>query len=899
MPKKKNTALAGGAASAATREAQQRLIEGAAMTTDQLYVKYNVAGRSGHDDAAAERARERYGSNVVARAHRFSLLKQLFSSFINPFTVVLFAIAIVSFVTDFILAAPGSKSLTEVIIIVVLVTISGTLSTLQETRSGKAAEALSAMIETTIAVMRNSDSVELPIDQIVVGDVVILAAGDMIPADMRVLEAKDLFIGQSSLTGESEPVEKLSQALEKSSANPLDDNNLVFMGSNVISGSATCLVLAVGGDTYFGQIARTVTTTKTKTGFEVGVSKVSWLLIKFMAAMVPLVLVINGVGKGDWMQATLFALSVAVGLTPEMLPMIVSANLARGAVTMSHKKVIVKNLGSIQNFGGMDVLCTDKTGTLTEDRITLEYSLDVNGNEDTRVLRHGFLNSYFQTGLRNLLDKAIIDHGHDVDISHLKSEYHKVDEIPFDFQRRRMSVVVEDKSGKTQMITKGAIEEMLEVSRFVDFGADKVKPLTDALRAQVMTTVEKYNAQGMRVLGIAQKTNPRPAGEFSVADEADMVLIGYLAFLDPPKESSKAAIAALNAHGVSIKVLTGDNDAVTRSVCSQLGIEVNGLMLGAQVEGLSDDELKAAVEGVSVFAKLSPAQKQRIVSAVRAGGHTVGYMGDGINDASAMKASDVGISVDTAVDIAKESANIILLEKDLMVLEEGVVEGRKVYANIIKYIKLTCSSNFGNMFSVLAASLFLPFLPMLPLQILVLNMIYNITCTSFPWDNVDEEFLAKPRDWDASSISSFMMILGPTSSVFDITTYLVSYFWLAPLVMGAGYHALGGAGQAQFVALFHTMWFFESLLTQTMVLHTLRTAKIPFIQSRASLPLLLFSAGGIFVGGILPYTPLASYFGFATPPAIFYAVMVATVVLYLLLVSAAKKFYVRRYGELY
>ncbi|MCL2881275.1 MAG: magnesium-translocating P-type ATPase [Coriobacteriia bacterium] len=869
------------------------------MTTDQLYVKYNVAGRSGHDNAAAERARERYGSNVVARAHRFSLLKQLFSSFINPFTVVLLAIAIVSFVTDFILAAPGSKSLTEVIIIVVLVTISGTLSTLQETRSGKAAEALSAMIETTIAVMRNSDSVELPIDQIVVGDVVLLAAGDMIPADMRVLQAKDLFIGQSSLTGESEPVEKFSDSLEKSSANPLDDNNLVFMGSNVVSGSATCMVLAVGGDTYFGQIAKTVTTTKTKTGFEVGVNKVSWLLIRFMLVMVPIVLFVNGFTKGDWMQAVLFALSVAVGLTPEMLPMIVSANLARGAVTMSHKKVIVKNLGSIQNFGGMDFLCTDKTGTLTQDKITLEYSLDVNGNPDTRVLRHGFLNSYFQTGLRNLLDQAIIDHGHDVDISHLKEEYHKVDEIPFDFQRRRMSVVVEDQSGKTQMITKGAIEEMLDCSGYVDQGGGKVEKLTDALRSRVMTTVEKYNAQGMRVLGIAQKTNPRPAGEFSVADEADMVLIGYLAFLDPPKESSKAAIAALSEHGVGIKVLTGDNDAVTRSVCSQLGIEVSGLMLGSQVESMSDDELKAAVEGVSVFAKLSPAQKQRIVSAVRANGHTVGYMGDGINDASAMKASDVGISVDTAVDIAKESANIILMEKDLMVLEQGVVEGRKVYANIIKYIKLTCSSNFGNMFSVLAASIFLPFLPLLPLQILLLNMIYNITCTSFPFDNVDEEFLAKPRNWDASTISSFMAFFGPTSSVFDITTYLVAFFWLAPLAMGAGYHALGATGQAGFIAQFHSMWFIESLLTQTMVLHTLRTAKIPFIQSRASLSLILFSIGGILVGGVLPYTPLAATLGFARPPLIFYAVLLVTIVAYLILVSVVKKFYTKRYGELY
>ncbi|MCL2324485.1 MAG: magnesium-translocating P-type ATPase, partial [Actinomycetia bacterium] len=667
------------------------------MTTEELYVRYNVAGRSGHSDEDAARARERYGSNVVARGRRFSLLRHLISAFINPFTVVLFVLAAVSFVTDFLLAAPGEKTLTTVIIITVLVTISGLLSTFQEARSGRAADALSNMVETRLVVMRNSDAVELPIDEIVVGDVVLLAAGDMVPADLRVLEAKDLFIGQSSLTGESEPVEKYADPLEKPGPDLLANDNLVFMGSNVISGSATCIVLAVGGDTYFGQIAKTVTGAKVKTGFEIGVNKVSWVLIRFMLVMVPIVLFVNGFTKGNWMQALLFALSVAVGLTPEMLPMIVSANLARGAVAMSKRKVIVKDLGSIQNFGGMDVLCTDKTGTLTQDKIVLEYSLDVAGNEDKRVLRHGFLNSYFQTGLRNLLDAAIIDHSHDVEIAGLKDAYTKVDEIPFDFSRRRMSVVVEDKSGKTQMITKGAIEEMLQVSSFVEMKAGHVIGLTDELRARVLATVATYNARGMRVLGIAQKTNPSPVGAFSVADEADMVLIGYLAFLDPPKESAVAAIRALHDHGVGIKVLTGDNDAVTRAVCGKLGIKVSGLLLGSEIEAMDEGALKAAVEGADVFAKLSPQQKQRIVSALRARGHTVGFLGDGINDAAAMKAADVGISVDTAVDIAKESANIILLEKDLMVLEQGAVEGRKVYANIIKYIKMTASSNFGNM----------------------------------------------------------------------------------------------------------------------------------------------------------------------------------------------------------
>ncbi len=628
--------LMGGSGGSSTQAAQKRLAEGAGMATEELYVRYNVAGRSGHDDEAADLARERYGANEIARTARFSLIKHLISAFINPFTVVLFVLAGVSFVTDFLLAAPGEKTLTTVIIITVLVAISGFLSTFQEARSGKAAEALSEMVETTIAVMRNSDVIELPIDDIVVGDIVLLAAGDMVPADMRVLEAKDLFIGQSSLTGESEPVEKFSAVIEHPGINPLDEDNLVFMGSNVISGSATCMVLTVGSDTYFGQVAKTISGKKTKTSFEIGINKVSWVFIRFMLVMVPIVLFINGWSKGDWLQAALFALSVAVGLTPEMLPMIVSANLARGAVAMSKKKVIVKDLNSIQNFGGMDILCTDKTGTLTEDKIVLEYSLDIHGNEDNRVLRHGFLNSYFQTGLRNLLDLAIIDHSRDVDISDLKDAYTKVDEIPFDFVRRRMSVVVEDGQGKRQMITKGAIEEMLEVSGYVEFHG-KVEALTDKLRQEVLATVERYNEQGMRVLGIAQKTNPAPVGAFSVVDEADMVLIGYLAFLDPPKESAVPAIEALHEHGVDIKVLTGDNDAVTRAVCAKLGIGVSELVLGADVETMTETELEAAVERTDVFAKLSPQQKQRIVAALRRGGHTVGYMGDGINDAAAMK----------------------------------------------------------------------------------------------------------------------------------------------------------------------------------------------------------------------------------------------------------------------
>ena len=521
-----------------------------------------------------------------------------------------------------------------------------------------------------------------------------LAAGDMIPADVRILQAKDLFVSQSSLTGESEPVEKFGRALKGEVTDVLGADNLAFMGSNVVSGSASAIVVAVGDDTLFGSLAHQLTEKKPKTSFEKGVNSVSWILIRFMLVMVPVVLFLNGFTKGDWMQAFLFAISVAVGLTPEMLPMIVSANLAKGAVAMSKKKVIVKDLHAIQNFGAMDVLCTDKTGTLTQDKVVLEYSLDIHGNEDPRVLRHGFLNSYHQTGLRNLMDAAIVSHAEEQGMEGLIRNYHKVDEIPFDFARRRMSVVVEDKNQKTQLITKGAIEEMLSVCAYAEFDG-RVEPMTDEIRTEILKTVEKYNADGMRVLGIAHKTNPAPAGAFSVADESDMVLIGFLAFLDPPKESTKRALRALHEYGVDVKVLTGDNDAVTKYICSKVGIPAKHILSGADVERMDDGELESIVEGVHVFAKLSPQQKARIVAALRAKGHTVGFMGDGINDAAAMREADVGISVDTAVDIAKESANIILLEKDLMVLEEGVIEGRKTYANIIKYIKMTASSNFG------------------------------------------------------------------------------------------------------------------------------------------------------------------------------------------------------------
>lgn len=874
---------------------KDRLLE-AAVTEQNALVKAYGAG-SYNEEKAAE-MREVFGENKLSRHQNDSVLKRIFEAFVNPFTVILIVLALVSFVTDVMLAAPEEKDPVFVMIVGVMVLISGSLRFFQEQKSDRAAERLGEMVETTAAVDRSpAGKAEIPLDEIVVGDIIYLAAGDMVPADVRILNARDLFISQSSLTGESEAVEKYGNPVENAENDPLSCNNLAFMGTNVVSGSAKALVLAVGDDTIFGSLASQLSPKRQDTSFDKGVNSVSWVLIRFMLVMVPLVFLANGLTKGDWPEAFLFAISVAVGLTPEMLPMIVSANLAKSAVAMSKKKVIVKNLSAIQNFGAMDVLCTDKTGTLTQDKVVLEYPLDIHGNEDDRVMRHAFLNSWHQTGLKNLMDQAVINHVDLGTAAVLKEEYRKVDEIPFDFNRRRMSVVVADGTGKTQMITKGAIEEMLSVCSYAEYKG-KVEPITEEVRNEILEQVRRYNDAGMRVLGVAQKTNPAPVGVFSVADESDMVLIGYLAFLDPPKESTEAALKVLKEYGVGVKVLTGDNEVVTKAICRQVGMPAREILLGSDIEKMEDNALKKAVERTDIFAKLSPLQKVRIVEALKNNGHTTGFLGDGINDAGAMKAADVGISVDTAVDIARESADIILLEKDLMVLEEGVVEGRKTYANIIKYIKMTASSNFGNMFSVLVASIFLPMLPMLPMQLLVLNLIYDISCTAIPWDNVDPEYLKMPRKWDASSIVKFMLWMGPASSVFDITTYLFLFFYICPMVFGGAFHTLGQTAQIGFIALFHAGWFVESLWTQTLVIHMIRSPKLPFIGSHASWQLTGLTTLGIAVGTILPFTFIGAALDMVPLPGMYFPFLIVTVLLYMALVTMLKKIFVRRYGEL-
>ncbi|WP_395548835.1 MULTISPECIES: magnesium-translocating P-type ATPase [unclassified Lacrimispora] len=899
------------------REKANEIIAFAADNKIETVLQKFNASLEGLSEKEVIASRNAYGENKVTHEKKKTMPQRLAEAFINPFTAILFCLAIVSTITDIILPVvrgiPEDADPLTVIIIMTMVVISGALRFVQESRSGNAAEKLLGMITTTCTVDREEEKKqEIPLVEAVVGDIIHLSAGDMIPADVRIIEAKDLFISQSALTGESEPVEKFA-VVGKDEVNATTEySNIAFMGSNVISGRATAVIISVGDDTLFGSMASSVAGEAVETNFTKGVNAVSWVLIRFMFVMVPVVFVINGITKGDWIAAFLFGISIAVGLTPEMLPMIVTTCLAKGAVSMSKKKTIVKNLNSIQNFGAIDILCTDKTGTLTQERVVLEYSMDVMGNRDTRVLRHAYLNSYFQTGYKNLMDVAIIrkteeEEASDSRLIDLSETYTKVDEIPFDFTRRRLSTVVSDKTGKTQMVTKGAVEEMLSICSFAEYQG-KVEPLTEEIKTNILQTVDRLNEDGMRVIAVAQKTNPSPVGAFGVKDEHNMVLIGYLAFLDPPKESVQEAIKVLKEYGITTKILTGDNDKVTRFICKRVGLQVNNLLLGSDIDKMDDSALAEAAEHTAVFAKLSPDQKTRIVTVLRNSGHIVGFMGDGINDAAAMKSADIGISVDNAVDIAKESADIILLEKDLMVLEEGIIEGRKTYANMNKYIKMTASSNFGNMFSVLAASALLPFLPMMSLQLIFLNLIYDLSCTAIPWDNVDKEFLKEPRKWDASSVGNFMLWLGPTSSIFDWTTYAFMYFVFCPLFVSHGFlyndlaNHFSGAEllriQTNYVALFQAGWFVESMWSQTLVIHMIRTPKLPFIQSRASASLTLLTFAGIAVLTIIPFTAFGRDLGFIPLPSAYFAYLIPCILLYMVLATSLKKAYVRYYGDL-
>ncbi|MEM0650252.1 magnesium-translocating P-type ATPase [Klebsiella huaxiensis] len=872
---------------------------------DHTLARLNSSRQGLTTEDALERL-EDYGRNEVAHEQAPPALIQLLQAFNNPFIYVLMALAAVSFVTDYWLPLRNGEEtdLTGIIIIVTMVSLSGLLRFWQEFRTNKAAQALKSMVRTTATVLRRGPGnigpvqEEIAIEELVPGDIIFLAAGDLVPADVRLLESRDLFVSQSILSGESLPVEKYDVMASVSGKGSdrlpepnkdkslLEMGNICLMGTNVTSGRAQAVVVATGNRTWFGSLAKSIVGTRTQTAFDRGVNSVSWLLIRFMLVMVPIVLLINGFSKGDWVEASLFALAVAVGLTPEMLPMIVSSNLAKGAIAMSRRKVIVKRLNAIQNFGAMDVLCTDKTGTLTQDNIILEHHLDVSGTESDRVLTLAWLNSSSQSGARNLMDRAVLRFGEGRITPSTKERFVKLDELPFDFVRRRVSVSVEDvRHGDKSLICKGAVEEMLMVATHLREG-DKVVELDQTRRDLLLAKTEDYNAQGFRVLLVATRKLDDSAltTPLSTADEQGLTVEGMLTFLDPPKESAGKAITALRDNGVAVKVLTGDNPVVTARICLEVGIDAHGILTGAQIEAMTDNELEREVETRSVFAKLTPLQKSRILKTLQKNGHTVGFLGDGINDAPALRDADVGISVDSAADIAKEASDIILLEKDLMVLEEGVIKGRETFGNIIKYLNMTASSNFGNVFSVLVASAFIPFLPMLAIHLLIQNLMYDLSQLSLPWDKMDKEFLRKPRKWDAKNIGRFMLWIGPTSSIFDISTFALMWYVFA-------------ANNVEAQSLFQSGWFIEGLLSQTLVVHMLRTQKIPFIQSRATLPVLLTTVLIMAMGIYIPFSPLGAMVGLEPLPLSYFPWLVATLLSYCLVAQGMKRFYIKRFGQ--
>lgn len=862
-----------------------------AALTPEAALEQLQSSSSGLSNGEAKLRLAKYGPNAVAHEAQRGVIRRFLTLLASPLSLLLLALALVNFSTGQTWSA---------IVIAIMVILSSLLSFVQEYRSDKAAERLRSMVGTTVTVARADHAparrqpstqaepasvnapqkLELPLAQIVPGDIVFLSVGDLVPADVRILASKDLFVSQASLTGESLPVEKFAPAVDAKPTSTLDLDNIAFMGTDVVSGTATVLVLATGAHTCFGHIAAELAGQRELTSFDRGVNQFIWLMVRVMLVMVPLVFVVNGITKGDWLEALLFAVAVAVGLAPEMLPMIITINLAKGALAMSGKKVIVKRLNAIQNFGAMDVLCTDKTGTLTQDKVILEKHVDILGHDSEKVTEYAYLNSFHQTGLKNLLDLAVLKY---VDVHEkLKAdtEFKKVDEIPFDFERRRMSVIVERQDGSRILICKGAVEEVLSVCSKAE-QAGSIISLEDHHGAALGKVVEELNDDGFRVIAVAYRELPPSDVVFDNLDETELVLVGYIAFLDPPKDSAAEAIKALNKYGITVKVLTGDNAAVTRNVCRHVGLPLEQVLLGSEIDALTDQALAERAPATSIFAKLAPQQKARVIRALQSKGHVVGYLGDGINDGAALKTADVGISVDSAVDIAKESADIILLKKSLMALKDGVVEGRKVFGNISKYIKMSASSNFGNMLSVLGASALLPFLPMAPVQILLNNLLYDFSQTTVATDHVDADYMKQPRRWDIANIRRFMFFLGPVSSLFDYLTFGALWFWF---------------GAANDPALFQTGWFLESLLSQTLVVHIIRTGKIPFIESKSSLPLLATSIAICLFGLWLPWSPLAEKLGFTPMPQGYWFVLFAVVAAYLALTQWVKSRLIRHFG---
>jgi len=874
------------------RDAAELIRAAATGEAAEILTRLNTTPAGLSEDEAAKRLEE-FGPNEVGQEKRHGWLQRLYVAIRNPLVILLSVLAIITFAT-----AGEPSDVAGGVLMVLMVVLGISLRFIQETKADNAAAKLKAMIKVTATVVRDGQTREIPLKELVPGDLVKLSAGDMIPADVRLLTSKDLFIIQATLTGESMPVEKTDARDPRTNVQSIEHTNLCFLGTSVESGAATAVIVVTGTQTYFGKLAGSLSGQQVETAFDKGVKRFTWLMLKFMAVMVPLVFLINGITKHNWGQAFFFSLAVAVGLTPEMLPMIVSVCLSKGALAMSRKKVIVKRLHSIQNFGAMDVLCTDKTGTLTIDHVILEIYCDVFKNENAEVLRDAYLISHFQTGLKNVLDRAVLKYT-ELHREMSVDKYSKVDEIPFDFSRRMMSVVVEGPDGQRQLLTKGAPEAVFK--QCTHFESDgEIFEMEPILVGNLIEQVNDLSSDGFRVLAIAnKKVGPQTA--YSKADENALVLTGYLAFLDPPKDTAKKAIAVLRQQGITIKVLTGDNDLVSRKVCTEVGINAEKIILGNDVEKMSDDQLATAVETVDVFARLSPAHKKRVVQALQSNKHVVGFMGDGINDAPALRAADVGISVDNAVDIAKESADVILLEKDLMVLEEGVIEGRKVFVNILKYIRMGASSNFGNMFSVLGASAWLPFLPMLPIQLLTNNLLYDFSQVPIPTDNVGANQIAKPRPWAMGEIARFIMFIGPISSIFDYTTFAVMWFFfkcsnltLVPVEMAQRFAGVADPDKIYAASLFQTGWFVESIMTQTLIIHVIRTNLIPFIQSRASWQLSMTTILIMGIGAYLPYSPLAPILHFVPLPWQFWPILVGTLLCYVGLTQVIKSWMVKQ-----
>ena len=870
------------------REAFDKVVKdlhtNSANSTEELFKKFNSSRDGLNNDQVAKNI-SKYGKNDTQEQKDVPVILQFFKSFANAFVLVLIIIGIITYLTSVVFVPKSQQSWSQIIIIVILILASGIISFIQEYKSEKAADALKSLIKTTCLVKREGKDFEkIDMKDLAVGDIVKLTTGDVIPADLRVLECKDLFVSQSALTGESEPVEKHCD--NRTNSREIGDyTNICLLGTNVVSGTATAVVIGTGEHTYFGAMQSSLMEADEETSFEKSVKNVSKMLLKFMIIMVPLVLVIDWYQTKSFLDSLMFSASLAVGLTPIMLPTIVSENLAKGAVKMSKKKTVVKKISSIQNFGSMEILCTDKTGTLTDDRIKVESHININGETSDDVLKYGYINSYFQSGLQNVIDRAIIDCGNEKNFEkELGSKIEKLDEITFDFTRRRMSIIIKDQNtGMAQVITKGALEEMLQVSKYVEVDGQTIE-LNEKLIKKLRNQVKELNNEGMRVIGVARKDNQDPNKKFGVPDESDMILVGFIGFLDPPKETTKEALAALAHYGVDVKILTGDNEFVTKKVCEQVGFKITNIVVGSEIVDLTDAELFKLAMRTNVFAKLNPLQKARLVRVLKNGDKVVGFMGDGINDAIALKEADVGISVDTAVDIAKESADVILLEKDLMVLKEGIIEGRKVFANTTKYLKITASSNYGNSISVLLASIFLPFVPMLPIELLIQNLVYDITQVFIPWDNVDEELIEKPRKWDAKDIGKMMIVFGPTNSIFDIATFTLMWF---------GY----GCTTAATAHLFQTGWFIEGFTTQVLVLYMLRTEKVPFTQSNPSWQLNASIVVSLLIGWFLPYTPIGKAVGMVYMNPMYFIFIFFVIVAYFLLSQLAKKLFMNSFGR--